>query len=155
MSYTIHATFIQTKLHPGYSIVEMTNFREGTWSENGPEHILTLSASGSSGILRFKSSDDNYFLVSLGVHNYKRWCDIVVDATPTDTGVAIHPEYYNADSPRYEMLWKQLPELDKTTSTGVQIKVQYYKEEDHSLWLTSTQVLTIFEMRGIFFSRKF
>jgi hypothetical protein len=135
MSYTIHATYVQTKLHPSYSIVEKTNFREGTWSENGPEHILTMSASGNSGILRFKSTDGNFFLVPLGVHNYKRWCDIVVDATPTDTGVAIHPEYYNADSPRYEMLWKQLAELDKTTSTGVQIKVHYYKEEDHTLWV--------------------
>ncbi|KAH9549342.1 hypothetical protein CY35_10G013600 [Sphagnum magellanicum] len=138
MSYTIHATFIQTKLHPSYSIVEKTNFHEGTWSENGPEHILTMSNSGHSGILRFKSADGNYFLVPLGVHNYKRWCDIVVDATPTDTGVAIHPEYYNADSPRYEMLWKQLAEIDKTTSTGVQIKVQYYKEEDHDLWVRIT-----------------
>jgi hypothetical protein len=49
--------------------------------------------------------------------------------------VAIHPEYYNADSPRYEMLWKQLAELDKTTFTGVQIEVHYYKEDDHTLWV--------------------
>lgn len=138
MSYTIHATYIQTEPVPGYSVVEETNYREGTWSVNGPEHILTMSASGSSGILRFKSTDDRYFLVALGVHNYKRWCDIVVDAAPTDTAVAIHPEYYNADSPKYQMLWKQLAELEKTTSTGVQIKVQYYKEEEHTLWVRIT-----------------
>jgi hypothetical protein len=38
--------------------------------------------------------------------------------------MAIHPEYYNANCPRYEMLWKQLAELDKTTFSGVQIRVR-------------------------------
>jgi hypothetical protein len=47
--------------------------------------------------------------------------------------VAIHPEYYNAHCPRYEMLWKQLAEFDKTTFSGVQIAVQYYKEDGHTL----------------------
>jgi len=45
-------------------------------------------------------------------------------ATPIDTSVAIHPEYYNANCPRYEMLWKQLAKLDKTMFSGVQIGVK-------------------------------
>jgi hypothetical protein len=136
--YVIRVNIIQTRCSPLYSIVEKTNFHEGTWSEDGNEQILTMAGSGVSGMLRFKSSQgDSFFLVALGVHNYKRWCDIVVDATPTgNTCVDIHPQYYNADSPRYQMLWKQLAHLEKSTSTGVKIAVNYHKDDDNLLGAT-------------------
>ncbi|CAK9859160.1 unnamed protein product [Sphagnum jensenii] len=96
-----------------------------------------MAANGVSGMLRFNSSQgDSFFLVALGVHNYKRWCDIVVDATPTgNTCVDIHPQYYNADSPRYQMLWKQLAHLEKST-TSVKIAVNYHKDDNNLLGAT-------------------
>jgi hypothetical protein len=136
-SYVTRVNIIQTRRSPLYSIVEKTNFHEGTWSEDGNEQILTVAGSGS-GMLRFKSSqDDSFFLVALGIHNYKRWCDIVVDATPIgNTCTEIHPQYYNADSPRYQMLWKQLAHLEKATSTGVNIAINYHKDDDNLLGAT-------------------
>jgi hypothetical protein len=70
---------------------------------------------------------------------YKRWCDIVPDAQPHDTGVVINPTYY-ADSAgnRSEMLWKQLAHLEKTTAKGVKVTVDYYKEDGHTLYATIT-----------------
>ena len=109
----------------------------GNWSEVDGEQILTMGGSGTSGTLRFKNPQGDYFLVALGVHNYKRWCDIVVDITPSNTGTEIHPTYYS-NGARGEMLWKQLASLEKTTSKGVRFKVEYYKEEGHTFWATIT-----------------
>ncbi|KAG2043731.1 Cytolysin/lectin, partial [Suillus americanus] len=55
---------------------------------------LVMDGSGTSGALRFRNGAGEQFVVTRGVHNYKRWCDIVIDLTPGDTGVRIQHEYY-------------------------------------------------------------
>jgi len=135
--YVIRVNIIQTSSLL-YSIVEKTNCREGTWSEYGNEQILNMPNSGHSGMLRFKSyQGDSFFLVALGVHNYRRWCDIVVDSPVDNTCLDTHPQYYNS-GPRSEMLWKQLAHLEKSTSTGVKIAVNCHKDDDYLLGVTIT-----------------
>ncbi|KAF7762188.1 hypothetical protein Agabi119p4_8781 [Agaricus bisporus var. burnettii] len=54
-----------------------------------------MGGSGTSGSLRFVSSDtDESFVATFGVHNYKRWCDIVTNLTNEQTALVINQEYY-------------------------------------------------------------
>ncbi|KAG2341599.1 hypothetical protein BDR05DRAFT_965313 [Suillus weaverae] len=53
-----------------------------------------MGGSGTSGALRFKNGAGEEFLVTLGIHNYNAWCDVVTDLAPGDTGLKIHTEYY-------------------------------------------------------------
>jgi hypothetical protein len=142
MSYAIHVRVIQTDPSYWFSVVEKTNWHYangGTWSECNGEHTLTMGGSGTSGTLRFKNPQGDYFLVALGIHNYKRWCDIVPDATPSTTGVVVNPTYYSdGTGSRGEMLWKQLAHLEKTTAKGVKVTVDYYKEDGNTLYSTIT-----------------
>ncbi|KAG0631476.1 hypothetical protein M758_1G256200 [Ceratodon purpureus] len=92
MAYTIKARVIQSDPNNSFSIVEKTCCSTGYWTErDGTEHTLTMEKSGASSMLRFKNSDGYFFLVALGVHNYKRWCDIV-DNTD-DTGLMVNQSY--------------------------------------------------------------
>jgi hypothetical protein len=136
--YVIRVNIIQTSSLL-YSIVEKTSCREGTWSEYGNEQILNIPNSGHSGMLRFKSyQGDSFFLVALGIHNYRRWCDIVVDSPADNTCVDIHPQYYKGDYPGHGMLWEQLAHLEKFTSTGVKIAINYHKDDANLLGVTIT-----------------
>ncbi|BFI25590.1 hypothetical protein MPTK2_1g22420 [Marchantia polymorpha subsp. ruderalis] len=138
MSYTIRVRVIESKPTAWYSVVEKCNWLYGGyWTEVDGEDFLHMDASGTSGMLRFRNPAGEFFLVALGVHNYKRWCDIVVDQKNTNTGVEILPTYYNNGS-RQEMLWKQLATYEKKTSKGETIKVNYYKEDGNNLYATIT-----------------
>lgn len=98
MSYTIAVRVYQTNVEAFFHVVEKTVWHYangGTWHEFQGEHILTMGGSGTSGTLRFDSDTGESFLVALGVHNYKRWCDIVTGLNPGETGVVIHREYYH------------------------------------------------------------
>lgn len=139
MSYTIHLRINQTTTD-WFGIVEKT-VNLGTWTEVNGEHILNLVNSGVSGTLRFESVSSDYVLVALGIHNYKRWCDIVTDLKSTDTALAIHPQYYldaSAPGSRSDMLWKQLPSIEKTDSKGRKFAVNYFEDEGAKLWVTVT-----------------
>lgn len=141
MSYAIHVRVIQTKPTNWFSIVEKTCWHDGNgsyWSEVDGEHTLHMGSSGTSGMLRFKGPSGVYFLVALGVHNNKRWCDIVPDQQATNTGVQIHPTYYDTNSENHKMLWKQLAHLEKPTSSGIKLIVDYYKEDGNNLYATIT-----------------
>jgi hypothetical protein len=141
MSYTIHVRVIQTKPTNWFSIVEKTCWHYGNgayWSEVDGDHILQMGASGTSGMLRFRGPSGGYFLVALGVHNYKRWCDIVPDHQASNTGVQIHPTYYDDKDGRNQMLWKQLAHLERTSTTGIKLTVDYYKEDGNTLYATIT-----------------
>ncbi|KAG0579152.1 hypothetical protein M758_4G077200 [Ceratodon purpureus] len=139
--YSIHVKIIQNNPSNWYRIVEETVFSDGTWSKCGSEHTLTIDRSGTSGMLRFTNPTGDFFLVALGVHNYKRWCDIVPDASTSMTGVQVNPLYYaSGDGNRNGMLWKQLANLEVVTAKGVHIKVDYYKEDGNTLYATITVV---------------
>ena len=139
MSYTIH---LLIKNEGWFRNVERTVWyyaNGGTWSDQEGIMVLRMGGSGTSGTLRFKdSSTGNIFLVALGVHNYKRWCDIVPDLKDKDTGMQIHPTYYDDKSPRNGMLWKQLDHIEKTDATGLKIAIVFEVKEGNELYATLT-----------------
>ncbi|KAG2366745.1 lectin [Suillus spraguei] len=132
MSYTISARPIDnTSYYPGFTLVEKTVWyyaNGGTWSDTGSSLTLVMGGSGTSGAVRFRNGSGEEFLVVLGVHNYKRWCDIVTDLAPGDTAMKIQPEYYQEGNPRNEMLGKQLAEIQKTSKKGTKVQVKYVQE---------------------------
>lgn len=98
MSYTITAQVYQTNPNAFFRIVEKTvwNYANGgTWGEMNGTQVLTMGGSGTSGSLRFVSDTGENFIITLGVHNYKRWGDIVTNLANDQTGVIINPEYYD------------------------------------------------------------
>ena len=102
-----------------------------------------MEKSGTSGMLRFKNSDGYFFLVARGVHNYKRWCDIV-DNTD-DTGLMVNLSYYpdkdgNHDYPgnRWDVLWKQRDNFEMTLDCGMTVTVDYYVKDGNDLCATIT-----------------
>ena len=95
MSYTITVQIYQTNPDAFFRVVEETVWHGGTWSQVDGAYVLTIGGSGTYGSLRFKSDTDEYFIVTLGVHYYKGWGDIITNLSPSDTGVTITPQYYS------------------------------------------------------------
>ncbi|KAH8428571.1 uncharacterized protein LDX57_006267 [Aspergillus melleus] len=97
MSYTIRVR-VTNGTPDTLTVVEKTCWyyaNGGTWTEQDGQHVLHMGGSGTSGMLRFKSSSGENFTVVLGIHNYKPWCDAQVKLQDGDTAVKIHPEYYS------------------------------------------------------------
>ncbi|OBZ77384.1 Boletus edulis lectin [Grifola frondosa] len=72
--YTIHVN-INQYCGDRFHVVEKTVWHYangGRWSECNGQLTLTMGGSGTSGTLRFKNPCGDYFVVALGVHNYKR-----------------------------------------------------------------------------------
>ncbi|RDB28811.1 Agaricus bisporus lectin [Hypsizygus marmoreus] len=140
MSYTIRVTLV----NPGaFQNVEKTVWHYangGTWTEepNGV-FVLRMNGSGTSGTLRFKDSfSGEAFLAAFGVHNYKRWCDIIPDLAENDTGADIHPTYYQSGK-RDNMLWQQAANIEKTDAKRVnRISIKYTVAEGNNLAATLT-----------------
>ncbi|KAF7345987.1 XCL-like lectin [Mycena venus] len=131
MSYTITVRVFQTNPNSGayFRIVEQTTFRSGDgkneWNLIQGAPTISFGFSGSSGALRFKSDKTNEpFIVVLGVHNYKRWCDIVTDPTPLQTAMAINEEYYGGGG-RDRCRERQNASCNTTNSRGRKITVNY------------------------------
>ena len=112
MSYTITARVYQTNPNAHFNVVEKTVWHYangGTWSECEGAHVLTMGGSGTCGSLRFVADTGENFIITLGVHNYKRWGDIVTNLTNEECGVVITPQYYgNQYGDRAQQREKQL-----------------------------------------------
>lgn len=142
MAYTIHVSVVQ--LSGTYDVVEQTAWDNTYWTQHGGTFVLHLQNSGSSGTLRFRRHTNekcNTFIVSVGVHNYKRWCDIVTDLPPNHIG-AKHNSLYYGEHPHStgwgEMLWKQLSAIQKTTQEGQNIFLIYTTAVGNDLYATLT-----------------
>ncbi|KAF8126742.1 lectin [Boletus edulis] len=135
MSYSITLRVYQRNPGRGFfSVVEKTVFHfanGGTWSEANGTQILTMGGSGTSGVLRFKS-DKELITVAVGVHNYKRWCDVVTGLKPEETALVINPQYYN-NGPRAYAREKQLAEYSVTSVAGTKVEVKYTVTEGNNL----------------------
>ncbi|KAG2411507.1 hypothetical protein HFD88_009063 [Aspergillus terreus] len=97
MAYRIHLT-VRNTTGDTLTIVEKACWHYangGTWTEDNGQHILSMGGSGTSGMLRFKSSSGDIFSVVLGIHNYKPWCDVQVKLRDEDTTATMLPEYYS------------------------------------------------------------
>ncbi|KAH0831303.1 lectin [Lanmaoa asiatica] len=136
MSYSISMRVFQSNPARGYfHIVEQTcwNYANGcTWSESNGIITLTMGGSGTSGVIRFMSDKGERITIAVGVHNYKRWCDVVTGLAPKDTGIVINGQYYNNGGRDY-MREKQLSEYSVTSTVGTKIGVAYTVTEGNNL----------------------
>ncbi|KAF8307356.1 putative lectin [Clavulina sp. PMI_390] len=93
-----------------------------------------MGGSGTSGSLRFVADNGENFIVTLGVHNYKRWGDIVTNLTPDQTGVIINPQYYNAANPdRQAAREKQLASYNVANAKGRNFGLNYIVADGNNL----------------------
>ncbi|KIJ24171.1 hypothetical protein M422DRAFT_217261 [Sphaerobolus stellatus SS14] len=107
----------------------------GNWSSQSKDQWkLTMGGSGTCGTLRFDDSvNDEHFFVLIGVHNYKRWCDIVTDEEDSDL-TKLLSQYYDDNYPhRTGVRWKQRSKASATTDNGTKIKVKFTKDDGHDL----------------------
>jgi len=137
MSYTITAKVYQTNQNAFFHVVEKTVWKYangGTWSEVDGCHVLKMGGSGTSGSLRFVSDTGENFIVTLGVHNYKRWGDVVTNLTNECTGVVITPEYYSdKHADRERQREKQLTTYCVKNNKGRNFSFNYTVVEGNNL----------------------
>lgn len=135
MSYTISIRVVQSDIEDYFVSVERTVWHYangGTWTESNNEHLLTIGGSGTCGTLRYRSESGESFLVAVGVHNYKRWVDIVPDLAEAQTGELLSAEYYSG-SKRARRREKQLSHHEVTLASGRSVKVNYTVADGHNL----------------------
>lgn len=103
MSYSIQVRVYQTNNNAFFRIVEKGVWyyaNGGTWSDKDGDLTLAMGGSGTSGVLRFMTTEGKEaFFIAMGVHNYKPWVDIVTGLADNVTGVKALPEYYNDTNP--------------------------------------------------------
>ena len=136
MSYNIKVLVYQTKPGKFFRVVDNTVWKYangGTWDKVDGYYVLKMGGSGTSGSLRFVSDSGGSFVVTLGVHNYKRWGDIVTNLKD-QTACIINPEYYSEGQPkRQEQREKQLSEYQVADSKGVKYSFEYTVAEGNDL----------------------
>ncbi|KAH9974436.1 lectin [Lactifluus volemus] len=137
MSYKITARIYQTDTRTFFQVVEKTCWKDATpciWTEVDGAHVLKMNNSGTCGSLRLVSNTGETFIVTLGIHNDNRWCDIVPNLTPDQTCVVITPEYYDDKYPNREAQRElQLATYSVTGVTGRNLTVNYSVPEGHAL----------------------
>ncbi|KAH8725726.1 fungal fruit body lectin [Phaeosphaeriaceae sp. PMI808] len=137
MSYTITLKFINDT-EDTLTIIEKTCQDGAVWTERGHQQTLSMPNSGTSGLLRFQSSIGEKFIVATGVHNYARWCDILVDLDGSKTAMRVHPTYYTDGDPNYKALWNQATTVTKTTAKGKTVGIYFYKPDSNNLLAVCT-----------------
>ncbi|KAI9732133.1 MAG: hypothetical protein M1834_004229 [Cirrosporium novae-zelandiae] len=131
MSYIIKLTVFNDS-DETLTVVEKTCFTTGiAWTEDETGHFLFMDGSGTSGMLRYKSSSGEIFCLALGIHNYKRWCDIVTDLKEDDTAKNINPAYYGGL--KSDIIWTQHSTFATTTKRGSKLKIDYSTNEGREL----------------------
>ena len=136
MSYKITVRVYQTNPNNFFRLVEQTVWKYangGTWGESNGEYVLTMGGSGTSGTLRFVGDDGEKFIVAFGVHNYKRWSDIVTNLTDDQTGVVINPQYYDGTPDRAHARESQRSEYSVKNLQGRNFTVNYTVNEGNDL----------------------
>lgn len=139
MSYTLHLRLINDT-PDSLSLVEQTFWwgKSTRWSQidSTGVYVLSMANSGSSGMLRFQTSRGDYFAVAVGVHNYKRWCDVLVDTADDSPLTKLHPKYYDDKDAKYQALWAQASEFEATAKSGKTVRVKFYQAEGNVLRAT-------------------
>jgi hypothetical protein len=134
MAYRINVRIINdTDVH--LDVIEKTCWKgAGTaWTKSESGRLLSMNASGTSGMLRLRSSEGEHFAVALGVHNYKRWCDVDVNLSDSQVLTGLHPAYYNENDNKYKALWAQATEATGTSSKGRKFSITFYVVEGNNL----------------------
>ena len=137
MSYTITARIFNTDTGSFFRPCEQTVWQfanGGTWDQSEGTYVLKMGGSGTCGSLRFVSDTDENFIATLGVHNYKPWCDIVTNLTPDQTGVIITPQYYSSQHlDRERQREKQLTAYSVKNAKGRRFAIQYLIADGNNL----------------------
>lgn len=67
----------------------------------------------------------------MGVHNYKPWTDIVPNLTTSDSGVKVHPTYYqDGAGGRTDRLWAQARTTEKVDAKGKKLTINVTLDGD-------------------------
>ncbi|TFK64322.1 fungal fruit body lectin [Pluteus cervinus] len=125
MCYTIAVRVFQTNPNIFFHVVERTNWYYAncrTWFKQDEKHILTMM--GGSGSLRFVTDTGENFIAAFGVHNYKRWGDIVTNLTNNQTGVVVNPQY-DSQADREAVRDRQLASYDAANAKGRNFAINY------------------------------
>jgi hypothetical protein len=88
-------------------------------------------------MLRFRTNSGALFAVGVGVHNYKRWCDVQGDIADNQPLTRLHPGYYNDSDPKNKALWAQAAEASGSVG-GRRVTVSFYQPEGNRLLATVT-----------------
>src|SRR5712675_1459229 len=135
--YRITAQVYHTNRNASFRVVEQTVWHYangGTWDHVDGAYVLNMGGSGTCGSLRFLSNTGENFIITLGVHNYKRWGDIVTNLASDQTGVIITPQYYsNAHRDREQQRERQLTTYNVSNANGRNIKFDYTVTEGKDL----------------------
>ncbi|EFX06021.1 fungal fruit body lectin [Grosmannia clavigera kw1407] len=99
-------------------------------------HKLIMKGSGTSGLLRFRSSNGEEVGIVVGVHNYKRWCHIVTDFGINETSHARRAKYYSDDAAFSGQLWAQAESFTTTSSKGRPVLIDYFVKEGNDMHAT-------------------
>ncbi|CAG7851016.1 SubName: Full=Related to Agaricus bisporus lectin-Agaricus bisporus {ECO:0000313/EMBL:CCA74595.1} [Serendipita indica DSM 11827] len=101
-----------------------------------------MTYSGSCGSLRFESDTGEHVIALFGVHEYKRWCDIVTLLPATDTTCKLLPQWYvdgtnrqkpeQPSAPRTPSLPRMLAPAD--TASNIPLLTEITSSPTH-LWL--------------------
>ncbi|KAF8999149.1 fungal fruit body lectin [Cyathus striatus] len=135
MSYKISVRIFQTNPNAYFRVVEKTvwNYANGgAWDTVNDEYVLTMGGSGTSGTLRFLADSGENFIVAVGVHNYKRWGDIVTNLSNDQTGIIINGEYYNVKE-REQAREKQLSNYNVKNAKGRNFAINYTVADGNDL----------------------
>jgi len=136
MSYTITVRVYQTNPNAFFHVTEKTVWHYangGTWSEKDGTHVLTQGGSGTSGSLRFVSDTGEIFVATFGVHNYKRWGDIVTNLKTNETALVINPQYYGDQKDRNAIRESQNTQHKVANAQGRQLSINYVVSEGQNL----------------------
>ncbi|KAF8445141.1 fungal fruit body lectin [Kalaharituber pfeilii] len=127
--YTISIRIYQTdpSLKSFFHVVEEGCWWYGKycrWSECNGEYILHMGESGTSGGLRLITDTGRRFIVFVGVHNYKRWCDILTRPylKEEDTVCKWLHKYYESGTSQAKQREKQLSEYSVCDDGDPKIK---------------------------------
>ncbi|KAG8989612.1 hypothetical protein FRB94_001006 [Tulasnella sp. JGI-2019a] len=136
MSYKITVKVYRTNPNNFFDNVERTVWKYangGTWTELGDELVLNMGGSGTSGSLRFLANDGESFVATFGVHNYKRWCDIVTNLSNEQTAMIINAEYYDGTKDRAAAREAQRANYSVSNSKGRKFTINFTQAEGNDL----------------------
>ncbi|KAK0640703.1 fruit body lectin [Cercophora newfieldiana] len=117
------------------TVIENTCWKgAGTaWTHSDSGYHLSMKGSGTSGMLRLRSSEGEHFSVAVGVHNFKRWCDVDVNLSDSDVLTLRHPAYYDENNAKWKVLWAQATRAEGTSSKGRKFVIEFKVVDGNNL----------------------
>ena len=107
-----------------YTLVDKSvHNNSGTWgpSVNGVE-VLMMPESGTSGVLRYRNNVGEWFIVVVGIHNYKPWVDIATDLAAHEDTKTVNQEWYGKG--KRNQNWVQVIEKQTTSKLGTLVDLR-------------------------------